>query len=163
MPIVEDLEERLGALERILSALRVERIPEVKELEVRVHEQIHALRQLAEQRKRIAEQGHVIGQRLDKTLSQQFSALNGHFEQMEKHFDEIRQNFETSDHFVARTWGLAQTQEHAIREMKGSLEMVERKFDHVNNKMGNVESKLDRVLALLTKPEEAGQEAIHYE
>jgi hypothetical protein len=70
------LEERLEVLEGALSLLRIERVPNVKQLEEQLNERINALQQeIAEQKRRLSEQGQRFTS-LEKALSQQFSILN---------------------------------------------------------------------------------------
>ena len=189
------LEERLEVLERALSAMKLEHIYDVRQLDERIsalHEQI------AEQRKRLSEQERAIGRleqtidakfdglmkvlvqhsnalnarmdAQDKSLHQHFAAIDARFTAVDQHFTAIDQNFaavgqnfaaidqnfaavgqnfasidarftrledqinqqtveikakfETSDLYATRTWGVVQSQEQNIREVKEHLSQL---------------------------------------
>jgi hypothetical protein len=139
------LEERLEVLERALSAMKIEHIYDVRQLD----ERISALhQQLAEQRQRLAEQGQLgqtIGVKLDglmqvlvqqgntvnarfDAIDQKFVAVDARFTGLEERIDrqtvEIRAKFETSDLYATRTWGVVQSQEQNIREVKERLGQI---------------------------------------
>jgi predicted nucleic acid-binding Zn-ribbon protein len=137
------LEERLEMLERALSAMKLEHIYDVRQLDERItalHEQI------AEQRKRLSEQEQAIG-RLEQTidtkfdglmkvmvqhsnalnarmdaqdsyLHQNFAAIDARFTRLEDQINqqtiEIKAKFETSDFYATRTWGVVQSQEQYL-------------------------------------------------
>ncbi len=168
------LEERLEMLERAQSAMKLEQIYDVRQLDQRItalHEQI------AEQRKRLSEQEQAIGRlgqtidakfdglmkvlvqhsnalnarmdAQDKSLHQNFAAIDQRFAAIDQNFATIGQNFaavdarftrledqinqqtveikakfETSDLYATRTWGVVQSQEQDIREVKERLGQI---------------------------------------
>jgi uncharacterized coiled-coil protein SlyX len=154
------LEERLEMLERALSAMKLEQIYDVRQLDQRItalHEQI------AEQRKRLSEQEQAIGRleqtidakfdglmkvlvqhsnalnaRLDAqnsslhqnfaTIDRNFAAIDARFTRLEDQINqqtiEIKAKFETSDLYATRTWGVVQSQEQDIREVKERLGQI---------------------------------------
>ena len=143
------LEERLEVLERALSAMKIEHIYDVRQLD----ERISALhQQLAEQRKRLAEQDQAIsqlGQTIDAkfdglmqvlvqqantvnarfdSMDQKFVAVDARFTQLEERIDrqtvEIKARFETSELYATRTWGVVQSQEQDIRTVKERLDQI---------------------------------------
>ena len=143
------LEERLEVLERAQSVMKIEQIYDVRQLD----ERITALhRQLAEQRKRLDEQGQAIsqlGQTIDVKLDglmqvlvqqantvnarfdaidQKFVAVDTRFTSLEERIDrqtvEITARFETSDLYATRTWGVVQSQEQDIHTVKERLDQI---------------------------------------
>ena len=136
------LEERLEVLERAQSAMKIEQIYDVRQLD----ERITALhRQLAEQRKRLDEQGQAIsqlGQTIDvkldglmqvlvqqaNTVNARFDAVDARFTSLEERIDrqtvEITARFETSDLYATRTWGVVQSQEQDIHTVKERLDQI---------------------------------------
>jgi len=103
------LEERLEVLERALSAMKIEHIYDVRQLD----ERITALhRQLAEQRQRLDEQGQALsqlGQMIDvkldglmQVLVQQFAAVGARFDVIDQKFVAVDASFDAMDQkFVA--------------------------------------------------------------
>lgn len=136
------LEERLEVLERAQSAMKIEQIYDVRQLD----ERITALhRQLAEQRQRLDEQGQAIsqlGQTIDvkldglmqvlvqqaNTVNARFDAVDARFTSLEERIDrqtvEITARFETSDLYATRTWGVVQSQEQDIHTVKERLDQI---------------------------------------
>jgi hypothetical protein len=137
MPTLEELEERLEALERILSATRAERTPDARELEERVNEQIRALQQQqAEQQRRLSSQEQGMSA-LTRALTHQFNAINARFDVQDTNinarFDAqtaaIRAQFENTNMPLTRIVGMVDRQEKDIREMKEHLARVDQRME----------------------------------
>ncbi len=159
------LEERLEVLERAQSAMKIEQIYDVRQLD----ERISALhQQLAEQRKRLAEQGQAIsqlGQTIDakldglmQVLVQQANTVNARFDAIDQKFVAIDQKFAAVD---ARFTSLEERIDRQTVEIKARFETsdlyVTRTWGVVQSQeqdVRTVKERLDQIVNLLTgKPE----------
>jgi uncharacterized coiled-coil protein SlyX len=159
------LEERLEVLERAQSAMKIEQIYDVRQLD----ERITALhRQLAEQRKRLDEQGQAIsqlGQTIDvkldglmQVLVQQFAAVDTRFDAVDQKFVAVDARFDAID---ARFTGLEEQIDRQTVEIKARFETSDlyatRTWGVVQSQQQDihtVKERLDQVVNLLTsKPE----------
>ncbi len=173
------LEERLEVLERAQSAMKIEQIYDVRQLD----ERITALhRQLAEQRQRLDEQGQAIsqlGQTIDvkldglmQVLVQQFAAVGARFDVMDQRFAAVDTRFDAIDarftqidqKFVAvdaRFTGLEEQIDRQTVEIRAKFETSDlyatRTWGVVQSQEQNIHTikeRLDQVVNLLTgKPE----------
>jgi predicted RNase H-like nuclease (RuvC/YqgF family) len=113
------LEERLEVLERALSAMKIEHIYDVRQLDERVTA-LH--RQLAEQRQRLDEQGQAIsqlGQTIDVKLDGLMQVLVQQFAAVGARFDAMDQKFVAGD---ARFTGLEERIDRQTVEIKAKFE-----------------------------------------
>jgi len=173
------LEERLEVLERAQSAMKIEQIYDVRQLD----ERITALhRQLAEQRQRLDEQGQAIsqlGQTIDvkldglmQVLVQRFAAVGARFDVMDQRFAAVDTRFDAIDarftqidqKFVAvdaRFTGLEEQIDRQTVEIRAKFETSDlyatRTWGVVQSQEQNIHTikeRLDQVVNLLTgKPE----------
>lgn len=174
------LEERLEVLERAQSAMKIEQIYDVRQLD----ERISALhKQLAEQRKRLDEQGQAIsqlGQTIDvkfdglmQVLVQQFAAVGARFDSVDQQFVAVDTRFDAIDarftqidqKFVAvdaRFTGLEEQIDRQTVENRAKFETSDlyatRTWGVVQSQeqdIHTVKERLDQIVNLLTgKPEE---------
>jgi uncharacterized coiled-coil protein SlyX len=159
------LEERLEVLERAQSAMKIEQIYDVRQLD----ERITALhRQLAEQRKRLDEQGQAIsqlGQTIDvkldglmQVLVQQANTVNARFDAIDQKFIAIDQKFAAVD---ARFTSLEERIDRQTVEIKAKFETSDlyatRTWGVVQSQQQDIHTmkeRLDQIVNLLTsKPE----------
>ena len=173
------LEERLEVLERAQSAMKIEQIYDVRQLD----ERITALhRQLAEQRQRLDEQGQAIsqlGQTIDvkldglmQVLVQQFAAVGARFDIMDQRFVAVDTRFDAIDarftqidqKFVAvdaRFTGLEEQIDRQTVEIRAKFETSDlyatRTWGVVQSQeqdIHTIKERLDQVVNLLTgKPD----------
>ena len=167
------LEERIEVLERAQSAMGIEHLYDVRQLD----ERITALhRQLAEQRQRLDEQGQAIsqlGQTIDAKLDglmqvivQQANTANGRFDAIDQklvavdgRFDAIDQRFAAVD---ARFTGLEERIDRQTVEIKAKFEASDlfatRSWGVVQSQQQDIHTmkeRLDQIVNLLTsKPAE---------
>ncbi len=167
------LEERLEVLERAQSAMKIEQIYDVRQLD----ERITALhRQLAEQRQRLDEQGQAIsqlGQTIDvkldglmQVLVQHANTVNARFDAIDQKFIAVDARFDAMDQkFVAvdaRFTGLEERIDRQTVEIKARFETGDlyatRTWGVVQSQeqdIHTVKERLDQIVNLLTgKPEE---------
>ena len=131
------LEERLEVLERAQSAMKIEQIYDVRQLD----ERISALhQQLAEQRKRLAEQGQAISQLgqtieakfdgLMQVLVQQFAAVGARFDAMDQKFVAVDARFDAIDQRFAA--------------VDARFDAIDQKFVAVDARFTSLEERMDR-------------------
>ncbi len=167
------LEERLEVLERAQSVMKIEQIYDVRQLD----ERITALhRQLAEQRKRLDEQGQAIsqlGQTIDvkldglmQVLVQQANTVNARFDAIDQKFVAVDTRFDAIDQkFVAVDTRFTSLEERIDRQTVEITARFETSDLYATRTWGVVQSqeqdihtvkeRLDQIVNLLTgKPEE---------
>ena len=138
------LEERLEVLERAQSAMKIEQIYDVRQLD----ERITALhRQLAEQRQRLDEQGQAIsqlGQTIDvkldglmQVLVQQFAAVGARFDIMDQRFVAVDTRFDAID----QRFAAVVTRFDAI---DARFTQIDQKFVAVDARFTGLEEQIDR-------------------
>jgi predicted nucleic acid-binding Zn-ribbon protein len=147
---MQTLEERLEALERALSTIKAEQIPDIRQLE----ERISVLQQqVAEQRKRISEHEQGIQQTLVRgttLLTQHFTSLDARFSRLEQQIDArfdaqttaLRAQFEETNVAVTTVTVTAGQQGQDIRTIKEDIRGLSDRFDVQ-------EGKLDQILERL--------------
>ena len=166
------LEERLEILERAQSAMKIEHIYDVRQLD----ERISALhKQLAEQRKRLDEQGQAIsqlGQTIDAKLDglmqvivQQANTVNARFDAIDQKFIAVDVRFDAIDQkFIAvdaRFTGLEERIDRQTVEIRAKFETSDlyatRTWGVVQSQERDIHTmkeRLDQIVDLLTnRPE----------
>lgn len=148
MPTLEELEQRVTELERLLPTLSTGRSPEFRELEARVYEQIDALRQqLAEQQRQMLIDRNATNVLLNKTdqLQSDVRTLQTTINHMQQDLHLIIEMFRTQQAQLDHQ----QTQLAEVKqEMNGRFEQVDQRFSALEQ---SVNSRFDQVIALLSR------------
>ena len=148
------LEERLEVLERAQSAMKIEQIYDVRQLD----ERISALhKQLAEQRKRLDEQGQAIsqlGQTIDakldglmQVLVQQFAAVDARFDTIDGRFTQIDQKFAAVD-------GRFDAIDQRFVAVDARFDAMDGRFTQIDQKFIAVDARFDAMDGRFTRLEE---------
>ncbi len=145
------LEERLEVLERAQSAMKIEQIYDVRQLD----ERITALhRQLAEQRKRLDEQGQAIsqlGQTIDvkldglmQVLVQQFAAVGARFDAMDQKFAAVDARFDAMDQKFVAVDARFDAMDQKFAAVDARFDAIDQKFVAVDARFTSLEERIDR-------------------
>lgn len=145
------LEERLEVLERAQSAMKIEQIYDVRQLD----ERITALhRQLAEQRQRLDEQGQAIsqvGQTIDmkldglmQVLVQQFAAVGARFDVMDQKFAAVGARFDAMDQKFVAVDARFDAMDQKFVAVDTRFDAIDQKFVTVDARFTGLEERIDQ-------------------